>query len=209
MNILNTLNWRYATKRMTGEKVPDQKLKIILEAIRLAPTSLGLQPFTIWVIEDEALRRKINERANMQPQIQEASHLLIFAVWDEVSPEKIESYMQNIVRTRGVDRSSLAGFEAMVTNFVKRHNHPELINWMDRQAYIALGVGLVAAAEEQVDATPMEGFDRKAMDEILDLPTQGLHSVVMMTLGYRNTTADKLANTPKVRRPAEELFVHW
>ncbi|HVN49383.1 MAG TPA: NAD(P)H-dependent oxidoreductase [Bacteroidota bacterium] len=206
MDLLERLNWRYATKRMTGEKLPKEKVERILEAIRLAPSSIGLQPYTIYVVEDAALREKIKTAAN-QPQITESSHLLVFAAWNHYTPAEVDAYIQNIAATRKVDVKSLDGFKTSITKSAQKS--PEaLLNWNARQAYIALGFGLTAAALEGVDATPMEGFDADGLDEVLGLKAKGEHSVVLMALGKRDAANDYLVNAKKVRRPKEQLFVH-
>lgn len=186
MSVLTNLKWRYATKRMNGQKVPSEKLEIILEAIQLAPTSIGLQPFTVMVVEDPEMRAKIAPAINNQPQITEGSHVLIFAAWTKVEDEKIEKYLNNIASLRGVPLDSLSRMRNMIKGNVSSKTPEQLLNWTSRQAYIALGFGLVAAAVEQVDATPMEGFNPDALDEALGLKKLGLHSAVVMTLGYRD-----------------------
>lgn len=207
MELLETLNWRYAAKRMNGQKLPQEKLDKILEAIQLAPTSLGLQPFSVIVVEDEKIRQTISEKACQQPQILESSHLLVFASWDSVSPEKVDDYMQNIAQTRGVSVDSLNDFKAMINGYLAGVEGDAIKEWTARQAYIAFGIGLVAAAHERVDATPMEGFNPAAMDEILGLKEKGLSSVVVIALGYRDQEKDTLATASKVRRQKEELFL--
>lgn len=206
-NLIETLNWRYATKRMNGDKVPAEKLDVILEAIKLSPSSAGLQPYTVFVIEDQEVKEKIQKVAFMQPQIAEASHLIVFASWTKITTGHIDEYMNLIADTRGISAESLDGFKAAVTNMVMNRTEEGRAQWAARQAYIALGHALVAAASEQVDATPMEGFDANGLDEILGLNEKGLHSVVIMTLGYRDAEKDVLASAKKVRRSHEELFV--
>lgn len=207
MSILTTLNWRYATKRMTGGIVPQEKVDTILEAIRLSASSLGLQPFNVIVIDNPELKSKIQPTAYNQPQIVESSHLLIFAAWDNVSKEKVDTYMAQIASERGVSVESLAGFRANFEGILNR-SAEENYQWAARQAYIALGTGLVAAASEGVDATPMEGFNPAALDELLGLKEKGLRSVLLMPLGYRDVEKDFLASAKKVRRSKENFFIH-
>lgn len=207
MELLETLNWRYATKRMNGQKLPQEKLDVILEAIQLAPTSMGLQPFSVIVVEDEEVKKQISEKACLQPQVLESSQLLVFAAWNEVSKGKVDEYMQNVAKTRGIDVESLADFKGMINGFVGGISGPEVKNWTARQTYVAFGVGLVAAANEKVDATPMEGFDKTEMDKVLGLQEQGLSSVVMIALGYRDEEKDHLAKAQKVRREKADLFL--
>ncbi len=206
MDLLEALNWRYATKRMNGTKVPKEQVDRILEAVSLSASSMGLQPYTIFVIENEELKKKLQPAAYNQPQIVECSHLLVFAAWDDVTENHINDYMGNIAKTRGVTPESLKGFEDMITGFVKARSAEVRHEWSARQTYIALGTALTAAAIEEVDATPMEGFMNEEVDKILNLREKGLKSVVFMTLGYRDTENDKLSKLKKVRRSKEQLF---
>ncbi len=207
MSLIEDLNWRYATKRMTGQKVPQEKIDYIKEAIRLAATSNGLQPFSVIVVEDDEMRKKVQPVAYNQPQIWEASHLLIFAAWDNITEDQIAAYMNEIARVREIPVESLQGFHNSITGLVERMTPEQRFNWSAKQAYIGLGTGLAAAAEQKVDATPMEGFDPLGMDVLLNLKEKGLRSVCMMTLGYRDEANDQLAHAKKVRRPAEQFFI--
>ena len=207
MSTLNNLKWRYATKRMNGQKVPAEKIENILEAIQLAPTSIGLQPFTVLVIEDPELKAKIAPAIYNQPQITEGSHVVIFAAWKEISEANINKYINHIATLRGIPVESLDGMRNMINGSIAGKTPEQLLTWNMKQAYIALGVGLVAAAEEQVDATPMEGFDPDALDAALGLSEKGLHSTVVMALGYRDAEKDYLSSAAKVRRDKSELFI--
>ena len=199
--------WRYATKRMNGQKVPAEKLENILEAIQLAPTSIGMQPFTVLVIEDPELKAKIAPAIYNQPQITEGSHVIVFAAWKEYSNENVDKYINHIATFRGIPVDALDGMRNMVSGSIAGKTPEQLLNWNMRQAYIALGTGLVAAAEEKVDATPMEGFDADALDAALGLAEKGLHSTVILALGYRDAENDYLSAAAKVRRDKEELFI--
>lgn len=205
MSLKDSLSWRYATKRMTGGKVPQEKVDKILEAIRLAPTSFGLQPFKVIVIEDEKLREEIFNTACQQPQIKEASHVLVFAANKKVTAEQVQEYMELIATTRGIPVESLDGFKAMFDGIVAGTAEQNFV-WTARQAYLAFGVGIVAAALEQVDATPMEGFNPQAMDKILGLEDQNLGSTTILTLGYRDEANDSLVKAAKVRKSMDKLF---
>ena len=209
MNTLTSLKWRYATKRMNGEKVPAEKLENILEAIQLAPTSIGLQPFTVMVIGDPELKAKIAPAVNNQPQITEGSHVIVFAAWTEISDEKIDNYIEHIASVRNVSVESLGRIRNMIKGSVEGKTPEQLLNWTSRQAYIALGTGLVAAAEEHVDATPMEGFNPDALDLALGLKEKGLRSTVILALGYRDAEKDYMSSAKKVRRDKEDLFVRF
>lgn len=146
MDLIKAMNWRYAAKRMNGAKVPQEKLDRILEATRLSPSSFGLQPYTILVIEDQGLRKRIQPVAHNQPQIVEASHLLAFAVWENITSEKVSEFINHIAELRDIPADSLKGYQTAIESRVNG-NPPEVIfNWAARQAYIALGTALIAAA---------------------------------------------------------------
>ncbi len=204
MELNEILNWRYATKRMNGAKVSQEKIDKIVEAIQLTPTSLGFQPFHLFVVENEALRKTIFDKSCQQVQVTEGSHLLVLAARTEITDDEIEKYIQLVATTRGIPAVSLDGYKAMIATF-KEKSPEHYLDWTARQAYIALGFGLIAAAAEQVDSTPIEGFDPHSLDEILGLKAQGLHSTVLITLGYRDEANDRLAKAAKVRKPISEL----
>lgn len=207
MSLLQALNWRYAVKRMNGSKVPAEKVNNIVEATRLSASSMGLQPYTILLIEDEALREKIKPIAFNQPQITESSHLLVFAAWDDISEAQIDEYINNIVTTRGITPDSVADFRNIMVRHTQSMTREQRHQWAARQAYIAFGTAIAAAASEGVDATPMEGFNSAALDELLGLKEKGLRSVTLLPLGYRDEQNDYLAGAKKVRRNREELVL--
>ncbi|MES2314745.1 MAG: NAD(P)H-dependent oxidoreductase [Patescibacteria group bacterium] len=208
MNTLTQqLEWRYATKRMTGATVPQEKIDAILEAIRLAPSSYGLAPYKVFVITNPEVRKKIQPTAWMQPQIVESSHLLIFAAWDTITEKNVDDYLKLIADTRGMDVAALDGFKQYIMGTVNSLDPAGKVAWASKQAYIALGMGLSAAAMEGVDSTPMEGFEPAKLDEVLGLKEKGLKSVVILALGYRDTINDASASYKKVRRAKEDLFI--
>lgn len=206
MSLTTALHWRYATKRMNGNKIPQAKLDTILNAISLAPSSFGLQPYSILVIEDKALLEKIKPIASMQPQITEASALLVFAAWDKVTQERINLYFDQIAKDRKVTMESLEPVRKAIESLLA-NSDADNFSWSARQAYIALGFGLAAAAEEAIDSTPMEGFDKNGLDELLQLNEKGLKSLALLTLGYRDAKNDFLVNLKKVRRDKGKLFI--
>ncbi|MCC5884383.1 MAG: NAD(P)H-dependent oxidoreductase [Halomonas sp.] len=210
MSLIEALHWRYATKRMNGGKIPRDTLDTILDAAHLAPSSYGLQPYSVLVIEDRALRERIRRTACDQPQVSECSHLLIFAAWAELNGRHVDELIALTATARGLDPRELEGYRqslhAAVAGFATPAGRRD---WAARQAYIALGTALTAAAAQRVDATPMEGFDPAELDALLGLERQGLRSVVLLALGYRDTTQDRLAGMAKVRWPRERVVVEW
>ncbi len=207
MELIENLNWRYAAKKMNGQIVPKEKLDTILEAIRLSASSAGLQPYNVIVIEDAALKAKIHELACPQPQIVESSHLLVFASWTNITTEQIDEYMQQVAVTRQTPLEGLTPFANSIKGIVNNRTAEANAEWAARQSYIALGFGIVAAATEHVDATPMEGFNAASLDEILGLKEKGLKSVSLLALGYRDAEKDFLASAKKVRRSKEDFFL--
>ena len=207
MKLLDALEWRYAVKKMNGTKIPAEKLNNILEATRLAPSAFGLTPYTIIVVEDEATRKKLQPAFYNQSQIVDGSAVIVFAAWNNVTEKEVAEYMQDIAEQRGVAVDSLNEFAGYINGSLKKLSADQARIWADKQAYIALGFGLVAAASEQIDATPMEGFAPDAVDEVLGLKALGLHSTVALTLGYRDAANDYLVNAKKVRRDHQKLMI--
>lgn len=209
MSLLEALNWRYATKKMSGEKVPQEKVDQILEAARLAPTSSGIQPFRVIVVTNPELLQKISPVAFNQPQITATSHLLIFAAWDGYTEEKIRSVFSNQNKERGLPDEGPSDFEVQVTaNFTSKVGD-DGFNHAARQAYIGFGMAIAQAALLQVDATPMEGFNGPELDALLGLKERGLRSVTLLPLGYRTPEGDWLVNLKKVRTPAKEFVIEF
>ncbi|MCX6331878.1 MAG: NAD(P)H-dependent oxidoreductase [Bacteroidetes bacterium] len=207
MKLLDALEWRYAVKKMNGSKIPADKLNTIIEATRLAPSAFGLTPYSIIVIEDEETRKKLQPAFYNQSQIVDGSAVIVFAAWNNVSEKEVAEYMQDIAEQRGVPVESLNEFAGYINGSLKNLTADQAKIWADKQTYIALGFGLVAAAAEQIDATPMEGFVPASVDEVLGLSALGLHSVVALTLGYRDAANDYLVNAKKVRRAHHKLVI--
>lgn len=200
------LNWRYATKKMDPSKpVAKAKVDAILRAIQLAPTSSGLQPFEVIVVTNPEVKAKLREAAYGQSQITDGSHVVVFAAWDNYTEARIDAVVDQLVAERGLPRDAVSGYyDNLKAMLLPR---PAEVNFEHaaRQAYIALGIGLTAAAFEEVDATPMEGFVPAQVDEILGLRARGLGSAAIMALGHRASEGDWLQGMKKVRRPLAEL----
>lgn len=206
MALLEQLNKRYATKKFDAtKKISADNFSTLLEAIRLSASSYGLQAYKVVVVENEAIRRQLRAVAWDQSQITDASQLLVFAVDADFDESGVDRYIENIARTRNMDTGSLSGYSDMMKGALKRPQE-EIQNWLTRQAYIALGFGLVSAAELDIDACPMEGFDNDQFDKILGLKEKGLHAAVIMAVGYRSTE-DSYQHLAKVRRSAADFFL--
>lgn len=208
MELIHKLQWRYATKKMNANKVvPQEKVERILEATRLAPTSSGLQPFDILVVTNAAIRAQIKPVAWNQNQVTDCSHLLVFAAWDNYTVERINMMFDLTNEVRGFKNEGWEKYRNQLLSTYPQRDAEINFQHAARQVYIGLGAALIAAAFEEVDSTPMEGFDPDAVDKILDLRARGLRSVVILPLGYREDSEDWLANLAKVRRPRAEFVI--
>ncbi len=206
MELLDKLKWRYAAKAMNGEKVPQEKVDNIIEAISLAPTSSGLQPFEVFVITNQEVKEKIRPIAWNQSVITDCSHLLVFAAWDTYTADRINKQFDLTNEIRGFKNEGWENYRQMLLNSYPQKDAEVNFNHAAKQAYIAFANALVAAAFEEVDSTPIEGFNPAALDEILGLKEKGLRSCVILTLGYRQADKDWLVNLKKVRKSKADLI---
>lgn len=204
MNLTEALKWRYAVKKYADKKVNETDLRTILEATNLSASSAGLQPYRIIVVEDPEIRLKLGQGA-FNPQITKASHFLMFAAIEHLSESHIDEYMQRMADTRKLPLEALSEFRKILVAHITGRTQEENFIWASKQAYIGLGTAMVAAAELEVDATPMEGFDPVRFNEILGLKEKGLSSVVLLALGYRDAEKDPYVNAAKVRLPLNEF----
>lgn len=206
-DLLQTLQWRYATKKMEASKaVPQEKIDRILEAVRLTASSSGLQPYEVFVVTNRELREQIKPHAWNQSQVTDCSHLLVFAAWDNYTAERINQMFDLVNAERGIKNEGWEAYRQQLLNAYPQRDAETNYQHAARQAYIGVGTALIAAAEEHVDSTPMEGFDPAKVDEILKLRERGLRSVVILPLGYRADEGDWLVNLKKVRRPREQFI---
>jgi len=204
--LLDKMQWRYAAKKMDAtQAVPQDKVNRILEAARLAPTSSGLQPFEVIVVTNKDIRTQIQAVAHNQAQVTEGSHLLVFAAWDTYTADRI-NHMFDLTNTeRGGTNEGWENYRQMLLKSYPSREAQVNFEHAARQTYIGLGAALIAAAFEEVDSTPMEGFDPKSVDDILGLGAKGLRSVALLPLGYRAKGQDWLENLKKIRRPVSEF----
>jgi nitroreductase/dihydropteridine reductase len=208
MSVIENLKWRSAIKSFDAtKKVSEEKLEQLLDATQLAPSSAGLQHYKILVVENPEIREKLREAAHGQAQLTQASHVIIFAAETNIDSAYVTKYIDLIAKTREIGREHLEGFEQMLLNNVNGLTEDQKITWAAKQAYIALGVMLTAAAELGIDACPMEGFLAGKFDEILGLKELGLTTAVIAPIGYRSDE-DVYSKLAKVRKPKEELFIH-
>ena len=207
MKLIELLNWRYATKKMNKQPVPQEKIDRILEAARLAPTSSGLQQYAVIVITNQEIKDRIRAVSWNQGMVSDCSHLLVFAAWDKYTPERINGMFDLVNEERGFKNEGWENYRQMLLSSYPQKPDEEAYQHAARQAYIGFAMAMVACAEEKVDSVPMEGFDPKGVDEILNLKSLGLRSAVMLPVGYRDASGDWLVNLKKVRRPMDQFIV--
>jgi nitroreductase / dihydropteridine reductase len=206
MSFLSNLNWRYATKKYdAAAHVAQDKVDTILEAIRMAPTSNGFQPYDVLVVTNPAIREKLKAAGYGQPQFTEASHVLVFAAWDNIHADNLGKVFDMFAKVRGDNEALAERRKSSIANF---DGKPAAENFAHaaQQAFIGLGFGLAAAAELKVDSTPMGGFNPAQFDEILGLKEKGLRSVAVLCLGQRASEGDWLAGLAKARRSRAEMM---
>ncbi|KAF2338480.1 nitroreductase family protein [Flavobacterium tistrianum] len=206
MALIDALKWRYATKKMNGQAVPQEKVDYILEAAKLAPSSSGLQPYKIFVITNQEVKEKLRAVSFDQSQVTDASHVLVWAAWDGYSLEKISAVFDKTIAERGIPADAMDEYKQRLWGMYEPLGQEWHANHAAKQAYISFGIAIAAAAEQQVDATPMEGFIPSEVDKLLGLNELGLNSVLVLPLGYRDDANDWLVNLKKVRTSQEEFI---
>jgi len=201
------LNWRYATKKFdTSQKISKQEFAELLEALRLSPSSYGLQPWKFVVVQDPVLRNKLRPYARNQPQITDADTLIVFCALKSMDEEYVKHYVDRIAQVRGVTKDSILGYQQVMVDSLKGKSPDAISYWMKKQVYIALGFFLNECAHRKIDSCPMEGFDPQKFDEVLELSKEGLESVVLCAIGYR-AVDDHYAELQKVRFNENEVFI--
>jgi len=209
MSLIEALNWRYAVKKMNGQPVEQAKVDKIIAAAHLAPTSSGLQPFKVIVVTNDELKKQITPIAFNQPQIEAASHVLVFAADENYTDEGIDAVFSRMNAERGLPENTTDAYKNQLKGMLLNRSAEENFNHAARQAYIGFGLAIAEAALQKVDATPMEGFIGAELDKLLGLDKQGLKSVTILPLGYRDEAGDWLVNLKKVRKPLEEFVIEY
>lgn len=206
--LLDDLKWRYATKNyLQDKKVSQENIDKIIESARLAPTSSGLQPFRLIVIDDQKIKEKIQEGALNKDAAVNCSHIIVFAAWDNYTDERIDSVYDLITDERNLPRGRFAKYTEKIKGEFAKKEPIRNFEHAARQAYIALGMALAQAAELKIDSTPIEGFDNQQVDKILQLNEKGLKSVVLLYIGYADRENDWLASMKKVRISKEKFVI--
>ncbi|HTN19236.1 MAG TPA: NAD(P)H-dependent oxidoreductase [Pelobium sp.] len=206
--IIESLNWRYATKSFdSSKKLNDGQLEGLLSAVQLAPSSFGLQPYKVIIVKNQEVKEKLKLAAYAQTQLTDASEIFVFAIEKNFSERHVDAFTKNIAETRGVTIESLKGYADVMKATVNSRSAEEVDAWNTRQAYIGLGILLETAALNNIDACPMEGFDSAKFNEILGLESKNLHSVAIAAVGFRSAD-DSYQHYTKVRKSKEDLFIH-
>jgi len=204
--VLDQLRWRYAVKKFdASRKIPADAWAKLEEALILAPSSYGLQPWKFFVVTDTVIREKLLTHSWGQRQVVDASHLVVFAVKADVGSADVERLIARSAEVRGINASVLDGYKKMILGSMAKQSPEHIREWMTRQVFIAHGVFLTTAAMMGIDACPMEGFVAEKYDEILGLPAKGYCSVVLATAGYR-AVDDAIATLAKVRFRKSEII---
>ena len=210
MSLLEDLNWRHAVKAFKpNEKVSQENIDKIVEAARLAPTSSGLQPFRLLVVEDQDIKNKLVKGALNPECMQECSHVLIFAGWKDYSEQKIDEVYDMTTDKRGLPRGRFNSYTDQLKAYVGSKSAEENFENIARQAYIAMGLALAQAAELKVDSCPAEGFSTDLVDEVLELDKLGLKSIALIYVGVADPERDWVGSMAKVRLPTEDFVINY
>ncbi|MNJ84879.1 Major NAD(P)H-flavin oxidoreductase [compost metagenome] len=208
MSLLENLQWRHAVKAYDPtKKVSKEDIGKIVEAARLAPTSSGLQPFRVIVVENQEIKEKMIAGALNPDVMRDCSHVLVFASWDTYTPERIDAVYDRTTEERGLEKGRFDNYTGMLKKMYGAQTPEQNFAHTSRQSYIGLGLALAQAAELRIDSTPAEGFDTKVVDEVLGLAEYGLKSVSLMYVGYADQEKDWLGSMKKVRVPKEEFSI--
>lgn len=206
MNLIKSLNWRYAVKQFNNKSVSHDQLAQLIEVVRLTPSSYGLQPYKLVVVETDKIREQLVEHSYGQDKVANSSHLLVLATYQNIDQALIDRYFTLLAKTHGRDPESLQGFKNHVQDAILSKSDSERAIWAAKQAYIALGNLTTALATMEIDGCPMEGFDAGAFNQVLNLTEQGLNATVICPIGYRAET-DTAAQATKVRPSNEDFLV--
>ncbi|MDA8904623.1 NAD(P)H-dependent oxidoreductase [Flavobacteriaceae bacterium] len=200
MNIIESLNWRYATKKFdSNRKLSKNQVNTLKNAFNLTASSYGLQPIKLIVISNKEIKNNLLESSMNQQQVIQCSHLLVICVETDIDESYIELYFKRVVDIRKTSPKVLESFKNSIINEFNDMSNASIINWSINQAYLALGNLMTVCSVEEIDSCPMEGFLPEKYDEILDLKTKNLKSVLVMPVGYRSVD-DQFSSFKKVRK---------
>ncbi|MGB5943016.1 MAG: NAD(P)H-dependent oxidoreductase [Leeuwenhoekiella sp.] len=205
-NYIDALNWRYAVKKFDPSKrISKENLDALKTSVQLSASSYGLQPYKILIVQDDEVKAKMKDAGFDQTQFTDASEIFVFAHQTDFGAELVDSYIAIAEKTKDLESGSLEGYSNMMKNALLDLPQEGKAAWAAKQAYLALGNLLSAAAAYKIDACPMEGFNSESFNEILNLKDKNLHAAAVVAVGYRSED-DKHQHDKKVRRPQTELI---
>ena len=208
MQLLQALNWRYAVKRFSNHAVSQHQLQTLLEATRLSPSSYGLQPYRLIVVEDTALREQLVQHSYGQDKVLNCANLIVFAAFKDIDHQFVTDHMARLTSSRKLNAATQQHLEQQYRRaLVDQVDAQQRQQWIRDQTYLALGNFLTSAALLNIDACPMTGIDSQQYDQLLQLPTANLTTIAIATVGVRHPE-DGYASQPKVRLSMDEL-VNW
>lgn len=206
MNIHEALDWRYAVREFSPEKLGAHTVETLVDAARKSASSYGLQPYKILVVESKSVRQDLLAYSFGQQKVLDCSHLIVFAAQTDIGDHTVDRYVTQFVKTRDVPAQDISGYVAHMKEALAAKSREEKRVWAHQQAYIALGTLLTAAASMRVDSCPMTGFDHQAYDDVLGLAKLGLETTAIVALGYRSAS-DRTSGLPKVRFDYDDLVI--
>lgn len=207
MNSIENLKWRYAVKKFDEEKkLTQQQINIVKEAFNLTATSYGLQPIKLIIIQNKKLQEQLVSYSWNQKQVAQASHVLVFCINTNINRKDVENYFNNVKAIRNTPNEIINPFKEFLINTIENKTTQDLASWAKNQAYLAMGNLLTVCAQEKIDSCPMEGFLPEKYDEILDLKSKNLTSVLVLPIGYR-AEDDFMKDQKKVRKNLDEMIL--
>ncbi|GGB81695.1 NAD(P)H-dependent oxidoreductase [Marinobacterium zhoushanense] len=208
MNINEALDWRYAVREFSNQKLEDDEVENLIEATRKSASSYGLQPYKLIVIKSTAIRRDLLPHSFGQRKVLDCSHLVVLAAYTDIGDHTVDRYIDQLMKVRGVSYDDIAGYACHMKDALSAKTNREKREWAHQQAYIALGTLLTAAAALKIDSCPMTGFNHAAYDEVLGLTDMGLEVSSIVSLGHRSPE-DVNAQLPKVRFDDEDIVIRF
>ena len=207
MDIINSLTWRYATKKFdSSKKLSNQQIETLKQAFNLTATSYGLQPIKLLIIKNKEIQRQLVAHSWNQQQIMQASHLLVICVDTKLDESDVEKYFDRVKEIRNTPDEIINSFREYLKTTIAGKTIQDLLSWGKNQAYLALGNLLTVCANEKIDSCPMEGFIPEKYDEILKLKEQDLTSVLVLPVGFR-AEDDLMIHQKKVRKKMNEIVL--
>ena len=207
MSVLSQLKWRYATKQFDATKtLSKEQITLLKDAFNLTATSYGLQTLSLIVVSNPDLRVQLREHAYNQPQVTDASHLLVIGIQDDITDLDIDAHFENVKDIRNTPETVISPFRTRLKDMMKGMSKTERQQWSKHQAYITLGNLMTVCAVEGIDACPMEGFDPEAFDKLLNLEAHNLKAVLLLPVGFRSEQ-DPFATMKKVRKSLKNTII--